>query len=266
MNKKLLSLILPLIVLCACSTQKDITPSVYPTIEESQVFIQTLSNHKPYKFEEYSHSDIAIGFFDVPEDTEDTKYIDDYYNVIMAYGREIYENDEGVILFTDKHFFPETFEKDRQEVAYRSKCYENGKYEYSERDSGYVAMLADSYSNIKDNRDVFYFYNEIDTDCELNTNSRPLFITPWSKERHEKYMFGNPDKKVYGSYDIDSALPGSFYPLDGVCAYQYGVAIFYENDYSVRAIAYKDSDEARAVVDEFCEFYGVPTPAEYYGE
>ena len=216
-----------------------------------------------YYFNTYCHSDVHFFYVKVPEDTTSIKYIDDYYCTYL--GQLFFECDIGVVFSISEVNFPEPYKIKLKETAYRSKCYEDDDFVYSENDNGYIPELLGSYSDVKDSRSVFYFNNKIETPGELNNNAKPYFITPWCKERHDEYM-DVWKKYIYDTYDTDSALPASFYPLDGVCAYQYGVAIFYEDDYWVRAIAYKDSDEARAVVDEFCEFYGVPTPAEYYEE
>ena len=259
-SKVVLCLVLILVLLGSCSNRKDVVPTEYPSIDKSKSFICSISDGSAFKFKEYRHSDIVLGL-EVPQDTIEIKYIDDYYNDRLGLCFEVQACESGVLIT----YANDWFDIDIRETAYRSRCYEDGEFVYSENDNGYIPELLGSYSDVKDSRSVFYFNNKLETPGELNNNAKPYFITPWCKEEQDEYMDVWKDN-IYDTYDTESALPASFYPLDGVCAYQYGVAIFYEDDYCVRAIAYKDSDEARAVVDEFCEFYGVPTPAEYYKE
>ena len=260
--KRILSLVLLFIIFGSCSVRKEIEPINHPSIEITENLLQEKNSHIAFRIKEFRHSDIVLGL-EVPQDTSEIKYIDDYFCVDKIY--DFYESEKGVLYAFTKCYYYEPFEMIKAETAYRSRCYEDGEFVYSENDKGYIPELIDSYSDVKDSRSVFYFNNKLETPGELNNNAKPYFITPWCKEEQDEYMDVWKDN-IYDTYDTESALPASFYPLDGVCAYQYGVAIFYEDDYCVRAIAYKDSDEARAVVDEFCDFYGVPTPAEYYEE
>ena len=275
MVKRLFSFLLCIVAMlfsvCSCNSS-CVVPAKHPKVEQVTEFVSSLSQTKDFRFDSYPH-DLLFGF---PEDTENCKYVDDYFFRIQ--NDHYYDSSNGVLYrFRDsatprnikseyyRNVLLENISNDRADTAYREICYNNKEFQYDQTDKMYYPVLTKNYDNISADKDVYYFNCKLENDCDYNSiETKPYLITPWCEELQYDYMDYMLKNDLIHKYDKSKTIPASFYMPDGVCAYQYGVSIFYD-DYAVRAIAYKDTDEARAEVDEFCEFFGVPTPAEYYG-
>lgn len=110
--------------------------------------------------------------------------------------------------------------------------------EYESTYEGYEGQLSDTY--------IFNFK----IPAAESLDSVPYFVYDW---RPYGMDVANKTLRYNRELQIEEVN-------DGICSYIYGTACIYD-DSVVTVFAYKDTNEARAKVDEFCNKMGMPSPS-----